>query len=218
MLGPIGTNCYLVRSQRGASEAAVVDPSGDAAEIRLRLAGMGARCAGVLVTHGHWDHLVAVADLAEGAGAPVWMAEGERQLLEDPGPFTPPGVTVRSYTPDRLVRGGETVDVAGIAFEVLSVPGHSPAHVAYHADGCLFSGDVLFAGSVGRTDLPGADWATLLQSIRTLADRFPPETVVYPGHGPMTTLGTELATNPFLSELRAGRTAAAAADDTTMTG
>ena len=217
-LGPIGTNCYLVRSERGATEAAVVDPSGDAAAIRLRLAGMGARCAGVLVTHGHWDHLVAVADLAEGAGAPVWMAEGERQLLEDPGPFTPAGVTVRGYSPDRLLRGGETVDVAGIAFEVLSVPGHSPAHLAYHADGCLFSGDVLFAGSVGRTDLPGADWETLLESIRSLVDRFPPETVVHPGHGPSTTLGTELATNPFLADLRAERAAAAAADDTTRAG
>jgi glyoxylase-like metal-dependent hydrolase (beta-lactamase superfamily II) len=217
-LGPIGTNCYLVRSGRGATEAAVVDPSGDAAEIRLRLAGMGARCVGVLVTHGHWDHLVAVADLAEGAGAPVWMPEGERRLLEDPGPFTPPGVTVRGYSPDRLVRGGETVELAGMTFEVLSVPGHSPAHVAYHADGCLFSGDVLFAGSVGRTDLPGADWATLLESIRTLVDRFPPETVVFPGHGPMTTLGTELAANPFLADLRAERAAVAAADDTTAAG
>ncbi|HEU0337379.1 MAG TPA: MBL fold metallo-hydrolase [Gaiellaceae bacterium] len=209
-LGPIGTNCYLVRSERGATEAVVVDPSGDAAEIRLRLAGMSARCTGVLVTHGHWDHLVAVADLAEGAGAPVWMAEGERRLLEDPGPFTPPGVTVRAHTPDTLLRGGEAVEVAGIAFEVLSVPGHSPAHLAYHADGCLFSGDVLFAGSVGRTDLPGADWATLLESIRTLLDRFPPETVVYPGHGPATTLGAELATNPFLADLRAERAAATA--------
>jgi glyoxylase-like metal-dependent hydrolase (beta-lactamase superfamily II) len=208
-LGPIGTNCYLVRAERGAAEAAVVDPSGDAAEIRLRLAGMGARCTGVLVTHGHWDHLVAVADLAEGAGAPVWMPEGERRLLEDPGQFTPAGVTVRPYTPDRLVEGGETVAAAGVAFEVLAVPGHSPAHVAYHADGCLFSGDVLFAGSVGRTDLPGADWATLLDSIRTLVDRFPPETVVYPGHGPTTTLGAELSTNPFLADLRAERATAA---------
>jgi hydroxyacylglutathione hydrolase len=90
---------------------------------------------------------------------------------------------------------------------VLSVPGHSPAHIAYHADGCLFSGDVLFAGSVGRTDLPGAEWETLLASIRRLVDTLPAETVVYPGHGPITTLGDELARNPFLSELRAERTA-----------
>ena len=124
------------------------------------------------------------------------MPEGERALLESPGGFTPPGVTLRPYTPDVLLTGGETITLAGIDFEVFSVPGHSPAHVAYHADGCLFSGDVLFAGSVGRTDLPGADWDTLLASIRGLVDSLPPETVVYPGHGPTTTLGAELEGQP----------------------
>ena len=204
-LGPIGTNCYVVRSGATPDEAAVIDPSGDATELRLTLARLGVRCAGILLTHGHYDHLLGVADLAEGTGAPVYMAEGERALLENPAGFTPPGVALRAYTPDVLLVGGETVDVAGAAFEVLSVPGHSPAHLAYAADGCLFSGDVLFAGSVGRTDLPGADWGTLLRSIRMLVERLPPETVVYPGHGPATTLGDELARNPFLAELRAER-------------
>lgn len=202
-LGPLGTNCYLVRADRGAPEAVVVDPSGSAAEIRLRLAQLGARCAAILVTHGHWDHLLGVADLAEGTGAAVTMPEGERMLLENAGGFTPPGVAIRSWTPDRTVTGGETLEEAGIAFEVLAVPGHSPAHVAYAAEGCLFSGDVLFAGSVGRHDLPGGDWDTLLGSIRLLVERLPPETVVYPGHGPATTLGAEVARNPFLAELRA---------------
>lgn len=202
-LGPIGTNCYVVRADVGPPEAAVVDPSGDATELRLTLAQLGARCTGILVTHGHWDHLVGVAELAEGTGAPVYMAEGERALLEDPGPFTPPAISLRPYTPDVLLRGGETIEVAGIEFEVLSVPGHSPAHLAYHADGSLFSGDVLFAGSVGRTDLPGADWDTLVASIRSLVQACAPETTVYPGHGPATTLGDEVARNPFLSGLRA---------------
>lgn len=202
-LGPIGTNCYIVRAELGATEAVVIDPSGDAATLRLRIAQMGSRCAAILVTHGHWDHLVGVADLAEGTGAPVYMPAVERALLEEPGGFTPAGITVRPYSPDVLLEGGETVETAGIAFEVRAVPGHSPGHVAYHADGCLFSGDVLFAGSVGRTDLPGADWETLLGSIRSLVDAYPPETVVYPGHGPATTLAAELARNPFLAELRA---------------
>ena len=202
-LGPIGTNCYVVRASRGAGEAVVIDPSGDAAELRLELARMGATTAAILVTHGHWDHLLGVADLAEGTGAPVYMAEDERALLENLPDLVPQGVVARGYTADTFLHGGETLELAGITFETLEVPGHSPAHLAYHAEGCLFSGDVLFAGSVGRTDLPGADWDTLVESIRMLGERFPPDTVVYSGHGPPTTLGAELDRNPFLAELRA---------------
>ncbi len=202
-LGPIGTNCYVVRAERGAPDAIIIDPGGDAARLRLELAGMKTRCAAILITHGHWDHLGAVAELAEATGAPVHMAEDERVLLEDVNSFTPPGIRLLPYTPDVLLHGDETLDLAGISFATLRVPGHSPAHLAYYADGCLFSGDLVFAGSVGRTDLPGADWDTLVESIRRLADRFPPETIVYPGHGPETSLGGELARNPFLAELRA---------------
>jgi hydroxyacylglutathione hydrolase len=201
-LGPIGTNCYLVRTP-AAAEAVVVDPGADAAEIRLELARRGARCTAILLTHGHWDHLGGVADLAEGTGAPVHMAEDERFLLEDVNDYVPPGIRLRPYTPDVLLGGDEGLELAGISFETLRVPGHSPAHLAYAAEGVIFSGDVLFAGSVGRTDLPGADWDLLVASVRSLADRFPPETVLYPGHGPATTLGHELATNPFLADFRA---------------
>jgi glyoxylase-like metal-dependent hydrolase (beta-lactamase superfamily II) len=201
-LGPIGTNCYLVR-RSGADEAVVIDPSGDAAEIRLELAGRGARCAAILITHGHWDHLGGVADLAEGTGAPVHIAEDERALLEHVGDYVPGGVHVRAYTPDILLQGDETLDLAGITWETLRVPGHSFSHLAYAAEGALFSGDVLFAGSVGRTDLPGGDWELLIGSIQKLVEGFPPETTVYSGHGPPTTLGRELESNPFLAELRA---------------
>ena len=200
--GPIGTNCYVVRSSRSAEEAVVIDPSGDSAELRLELARLGARCSAILITHGHWDHLFGVAELAEGTGAPVHMADDERAMLENLPDLVPAGVTARGYTPDVLLAGDETLGLAGITFETLRVPGHSPGHLAYHADEALFSGDVLFAGSVGRVDLPGADWDTLVETLRTLTERFPPETVVYSGHGPPTTLGTELARNPFLAPLR----------------
>ena len=202
-LGPIATNCYVVRTSDEASEAVVIDPGGDAAELGRELERLGVTCAGILITHGHWDHLGGVADLAEASGAPVHMAADERIALERINDFAPAELPLRPYTPDVLLEGYETLDLAGISFQTLRVPGHSPAHLAYYAEGCLFSGDVLFAGSVGRTDLPFGDWDTLVASIRLLADRFPPETVVYSGHGPETTLGDELARNPFLAELRA---------------
>ena len=202
-LGPIATNCYVVSASDEATEAVVIDPGGDAAELGRELERLGVTCAGILITHGHWDHLGGVADLAEATGAPVHMAAEERIALERINDFAPAELSLRPYTPEVLLEGDETLDLAGITFQTLLVPGHSPAHLAYYAEGCLFSGDVLFAGSVGRTDLPFGDWDTLVASIRLLADRFPPETVVYPGHGPETTLGDELARNPFLAELRA---------------
>jgi len=202
-LGPIGTNCYVVRASRSADEAVVIDPSGDAAELRLELARLATRCAAILITHGHWDHLLGVADLAEGTQAPVHMAEDEQALLENLPDLVPAGVHARPYKADVLLKGDETLELAGMTFKTIRVPGHSPGHLAFYADGCLFSGDVLFSGSVGRTDLPGADWDTLIETLRELTERYPADTVVYAGHGPPTTLGTELARNPFLAPLRA---------------
>ena len=204
VLGPAQENCYVVRADQGASEAIVVDPGDAAAELRVALTRAGATCAAILVTHCHWDHIGAVADLAEGTGAPVYMARDEAPVLVSPDDFYAGlGVRIRPYEPDVLLDGGETLELAGLELHTLIVPGHSPAHLAFHTEGCLFSGDVLFAGGVGRVDLPGGDWDALVESIRTLVDRFPPETVVYPGHGPRTTLGAELSRNPFLTELRA---------------
>jgi hydroxyacylglutathione hydrolase len=201
-LGPIGTNCYVVRTATSADEAVVIDPSGDAGQLQLELAALGAKCAAILITHGHWDHLLGVAELVEGTSAPVYMAADEQALLQNLPDLVPAGVPAQGYTPDVLLAGDERLELAGIAFETLRVPGHSPGHLAYHADDSLFSGDVLFAGSVGRIDLPGGDWDTLIETLRALTERFPPETVVYSGHGPPTTLGAELARNPFLAPLR----------------
>jgi hydroxyacylglutathione hydrolase len=201
VMGPFKSNCYVVRSERGASEAAVIDPGDDPTELRLDLARMGATTAGILVTHTDVDHIGGVAALAEGTGAEVWAPAGEVEALRAGAPRG--GFPVAPHDPAHTVSGGDLITVAGIAFEVLDVPGHSSGHVAFHSGGHLFAGDLLFAGSVGRYDLEGGDWETLLASIRSLNERFPLETVVYPGHGPATTLARELQSNPFLAELRA---------------
>jgi hydroxyacylglutathione hydrolase len=202
-LGAFQSNCYVARHE-GADEAVVLDPGwpGEAGRIEAALAG--ARCAAILITHGDIDHVAGVAELAEATGAPVHMPAVERDRLERIDDFVPAGIDValRSHVPEVLLSGDEELELAGIRFQTLRVPGHTAGHVAFEAEGCLFSGDVLFAGSVGRTDRPGGSWETLLDSIRALAQRLPPETVVYPGHGPATTLGEELQTNPFLADLR----------------
>ena len=202
-LGPVATNCFVVRRDASSAEAVVIDPADDAPAIEAVLARVGASCAAILLTHSHFDHFGALADLAAATGAPVWLPEGELDVFRHPDRFYP-GFPTAAFTGEAsLLRGGETVSAAGIEFEVRHVPGHSPGHVSYHAEGALFAGDVLFHRSVGRTDLPFGDWDTLLRSIGELGDAYPPETTVFPGHGPTTTLGDELAANPFLAELRA---------------
>lgn len=201
-LGPVATNCYIVRTERGAPQAVLIDPGADATTLRLEIARMATSVAGILVTHTHYDHIGAVGDLAEATGAQVYISELEAPVLANPDAYFP-GMGIRSWRAERTLAGDETIELAGIAFQTVEVPGHSPGHLAFYADGSLFSGDVLFAGSVGRTDLPYGDWTALVESIRALVERFPPETTVYSGHGPPTTLGAELARNPFLAELRA---------------
>jgi hydroxyacylglutathione hydrolase len=204
-LGPFAVNCYVVRAA-GGNEGVVVDPGWPGAWTDIESALGDSLCAAILITHGDIDHVAGVAEVARATGAPVHIAAEESDRLERINDFVPAGlegVVLESYEPDVRLRGDEELELAGVRFDTLRVPGHTEAHLAYAADGCLFSGDVLFAGSVGRVDRPNGDWETLMASIRQLAERFPPETVVYPGHGSQTTLGHELETNPFLAELRA---------------
>jgi glyoxylase-like metal-dependent hydrolase (beta-lactamase superfamily II) len=205
VMGPFRSNCYAIRAERGSADAVIVDPGDDPTPLRLELARMGAKVAGILVTHSDVDHIGGVAALVDGTGAEVWAPAGEVDVLR--AGTTRGGFEVGAHEPAHVVSGGDTITVAGIEFEVIDVPGHSAGHVAFFAEGELFSGDLLFAGSVGRVDLPGGDWDTLLDSVRALLDRFPEDTVVRPGHGAATTLGNELRTNPFLRDLRAERSA-----------
>jgi len=203
-VGPVQENCYVVRAGAHADTAVIVDPGDEAERLLGAVDALGVKLDAILLTHTHFDHIGAVAPVARATGAPVYCPRIEQPVLADVMRWVPPGFgPFESYEADHLVSGGERLSLAGIDFDVIFTPGHSPGHVTYAAPGMLLSGDVLFQGSVGRVDLPGGDWATLERSIEELITDHPADTVVYPGHMGVTTLGRELATNPFLSEIRA---------------
>jgi hydroxyacylglutathione hydrolase len=203
-VGQIGENCFLFRPQ-GGDRLLIVDPGEEAERILAAVEAAGATVEAILLTHCHFDHIGAVAPVARATGAPVYCPEIEVPVLADIMAFVPwEGFgPYESYEADEVVRGGETLELAGMEIEVAFTPGHSPGHVTYAVKGepAIFSGDVLFQGSVGRVDLPGGDGPTLLASIGKLMDAYPEETVVHPGHMGLTTLGAERATNPFLGSL-----------------
>ena len=203
-VGPVQENCFLFRAD-GSDRGLIVDPGEEADRILGAVDELGLTIEGVLLTHTHFDHVGTVAPVAKATGAPVYVSEIERPVLADIMRYVPfAGFgPYESYEADHTLEGGETLQLAGFEIDVIHTPGHSPGHLTFSipAEKTIFSGDVLFQGSVGRTDLPGGDWGTLLESIRGLVDSFPEETTVYPGHMGITTLGAERATNPFLAEL-----------------
>jgi len=203
-VGPVAENAYVFRRD-GSDSALVVDPGDEAPRLIAAIEELGVGVEAILLTHTHFDHVGAVAPLARATGAPVYCPEIEVPVLADIMSFVPwPGFgPYESYDADETVAGGERLELAGFEIDVLFTPGHSPGHVTYAIgdEAALFSGDVLFQGSVGRVDLPGGDWSTLAASLRSLVEGYPPETAVYPGHMGITTLGAERATNPFLAEL-----------------
>ena len=198
-VGPVQENCHFAIH---AGQAVVIDPGDEAPRLIEAIDALGVEVAAILLTHTHFDHVGAVAPVARATGAEVWCPELEVPVLADIMTYVPwPGFgPFESYDDDHTVAGGETLSLGGIEFEVLFTPGHSPGHVTYAVPGAIFSGDVLFQGSVGRTDLPGGDHATLMRTLATLVDALPDETAVYPGHMGNTTIGRERATNPFLAQ------------------
>jgi len=203
-VGMVAENTYLFRRE-GSDRALIVDPGDEAPKLLGAIEELGATLEAILLTHTHFDHVGAVAPVARATGAEVWVPRIERPVLADIMSFVPwPGFgPFESWDAEHDLEGGETLELAGFEIDVLFTPGHSPGHVSFHIpdEGVVFSGDVLFQGSVGRVDLPGGDGPTLMSSIRTLVETLPEETTVYPGHMGVTTLGAERATNPFLAEL-----------------
>jgi hydroxyacylglutathione hydrolase len=225
-VGPVQENSFLIRRD-GGDRALLVDPGEEAPKLLGAIDALGVTLDAILLTHCHFDHVGAVAPVARATGAPVYCPEIEVPILKDIMAYVPwDGFgPFESWDPEHTVAGGEKLDLAGFDIDVLFTPGHSPGHVTYaiadepgaapalfsgdriagatsdRSPVALFSGDVLFQSSVGRTDLPGGDHATLLASIGTLLERFGDDTVVHPGHMGLTTLGVERETNPFLAEL-----------------
>lgn len=202
-VGPVQENCYLLRTDPAATTAVIVDPGEEPETLLAGIAAMGVTLDAILLTHTHFDHVGAVAPLARATGAPVYCPALERHVLADIMAFVPYAGfgPFESWEAEHTVEGGERLQLAGFDIDVLFTPGHSPGHVTYAFAGhdALASGDVLFEGSVGRTDLPGGDHGVLMASIATLLDAFAAETTVLPGHMGTTTLGRERATNPFLT-------------------
>ena len=203
-VGAVQENCFLVR-RKGGDHAVIVDPGEEAPRLLQAIEDAGVTLDAILLTHTHFDHVGAVAPVARASGAPVYCPQLEVPVLQDVMAFVPwPGFgPYESWDPEHTVAGGETLELAGLTFDVVFTPGHSPGHVTYAVrdEAALFSGDVLFQGSVGRTDLPGGDGPTLMRSIASLLERFEDDTVVFPGHMGVTTLGRERASNPFVLQL-----------------
>jgi glyoxylase-like metal-dependent hydrolase (beta-lactamase superfamily II) len=207
-VGPLQENCFIVR-RKDAPTAVMVDPGEEADRLLKALESLHIETLeGILLTHTHFDHIGAVAAVARATNAPVYCPEPEKPILANPNQYMPTQMfgEFEGYEADLTVSGGEALELADLTFDVHFTPGHSPGHVTYAVrdEDALLSGDVLFQGSVGRVDLPGGDWPTLLNSIESLIEAYSPETTVYPGHMGITTLGRERATNPFLRELAHG--------------
>jgi|SoiMethySBSTD1v2_1073268.scaffolds.fasta_scaffold00249_15 glyoxylase-like metal-dependent hydrolase (beta-lactamase superfamily II) len=198
-VGPFDNNLYLLTST-GSKDAIVVDPSMESGHVLEAIRSRGLNLRRILLTHAHVDHVVMVRAFHEATGAPVWLHADDKLLYERAGDQAaamglawPGSVPVSHWMND-----GEDVGIPGIDARALHTPGHSPGSITFATPEGLIVGDVLFSGGVGRTDLPGGSGDVLLRTIRERLFVYPPETNVYPGHGALTTIGREMASNPFV--------------------
>jgi len=201
--GVFAENCYLIVDEP-TRQSVIVDPGEEAGLILHKIDEAGAQPVAILLTHAHVDHVLGVEQVARKTGAIVWLHPADRPLYDAVGEqagwfgLVPPE---EQPPPDRDLVAGQQLQVGGLSFDVRHTPGHSPGSVCFVGHGAVFSGDVLFAGSIGRTDLPGGDFETLIASIERELLPLPDDTIVYSGHGPETTIGRERRTNPFLTRI-----------------
>lgn len=200
VLGPVSTNCYILYRQ-GGREAVVVDPADNGGYIANQCKELGVIPSAVVLTHGHFDHIMGIDDLRREFPVPVYVHEGDRETLLDPALNLSSSYT-NGYTFDGAdyIRDGQRLELAGFSFQVIHTPGHTPGGVCYYleSEGVLFSGDTLFQNSVGRTDFPNSSMSDLIRSIREKVMKLPDDVKVYPGHMGETTIGHERKYNPFI--------------------
>ena len=200
VVGPLATNCYIVGSESGR-QGMIVDPGDEAEQILNRVRNLGLDIKYILLTHGHLDHTGALKEVKEATGAEIAVHTDDARTLKEKylnlslifGISYPP-----SPSPDRLLKGGDSISIGELSFAVIHTPGHTPGSICLLGEGVLFSGDTLFNYGVGRADLPGCSYSQLIDSIQTKLMVLADEVIVYPGHGPQTTIGTERRGNPFL--------------------
>jgi hydroxyacylglutathione hydrolase len=205
VVGPIQANCYILGCER-TNLAAVIDPGGDVDKILIALAKDKLRCVYIINTHGHFDHSGDNKRLKEVTGAEIIIHRADASMITQQGTSGGAwGMKVdNSPPPDRLVKDGDIITFGDISLKVLHTPGHSPGGISLATDKVVFVGDTLFAGSIGRTDFPGGDERALLHNVREKIFTLGDDVIVYPGHGPETTVGREKRTNPFFARGRAG--------------
>lgn len=211
VLGQFQANCYIV-GDRSSGRAVVIDPGQDGARpVQDRLEALGLVCEAILLTHGHIDHLWSAPELARSLDLPVLLHPDDRWLWDDPGGSLPPGFLEAQFglrwqpATERLedIRDGQRLPFAGLGLTVRHTPGHTPGSCVFLLQDAsvLWSGDLVFAGSVGRTDFPRGSWEQQMDSISRVVLPLPDTTVIWSGHGPRTTVGAERRSNPFLREL-----------------
>ena len=198
VVGPFASNCYIIGSESN-KEGVIIDPGADAEEILNNVKDLGLDTKFIVLTHGHIDHIGALKEVKDATGAEAAIHTDDAKSLNDHSlgrvfglSYPPPPA------PDRLLKGGDSIDIGDLHLLVLHTPGHSPGGICLLGEGAVFSGDTLFNYGIGRTDLPGGSYSQLMNSIHTKLMILPDNTIVYPGHGPDTTIGTERGGNPFL--------------------